>query len=117
MLLQLKNTTPSKPDSSKGEFSYRFNSRKDMQKAAQLRGTPKKILVVMCTPPEQAGWTMATHDGLNMRYCCYWVNLEGMTVPEVAQPVIRIPTSNVFDADGLTRIMDKLESDGNLHGL
>ncbi|WP_157172499.1 DUF4365 domain-containing protein [Nocardia pneumoniae] len=117
ILVQMKNTTLSKPDPSKVTFPYRFNTRRDMQMVAQLRGTPKKILIVMCTTPIQAEWTKATHQNLDMKHCCYWINLEGVAVPEVSKPSIKIPTRNVFDALALTKIMDKLEADGNLNGL
>lgn len=115
--LQLKNTTTLKPDHSKSEFSYQFKKRRDMEMLTQKRTHLKKILVVMCTSPNQSKWTVAAHERLHMMHCCYWKYLEGSEVPAAEQPTIRIPTNNIFDASALTKILDQVESGGGLDGI
>ncbi|AVH22669.1 DUF4365 domain-containing protein [Nocardia cyriacigeorgica] len=115
--VQLKNTTMVRPDPSRTEFTYRFNSRHDMEKLAQRRKYNKKILIVMCTSPLQHEWTAVAHDRLHMVHCCYWRYLEGESVPSVNKPTIRIPTANIFDAAALTKILDQLEAGDSLYGI
>ncbi|MGY1867310.1 DUF4365 domain-containing protein [Nocardia gipuzkoensis] len=115
--VQLKNTTTLKPDPLKSEFSYQFKKRRDMEMLVQQRKRLKKILIVMCTSPAQAEWTVAAHDHLHMVHCCYWRSLEGLAVPAAQQPTIRIPTMNVFDAAALTKILDQIDSGGSLDGI
>lgn len=115
--VQLKNTTTIKPPPQRSEFSYRFNEKRDMEMLVQKRKHIKKILVVMCTSPNQAEWTTADHDRLHMLHCCYWRYLEGLPVPNVDKPTIRIPTANIFDAASLTKILNQIEAGESLNGI
>ncbi|MBC6461454.1 DUF4365 domain-containing protein [Actinomadura sp. HBU206391] len=107
---QLKNTTTIKPDPTKDFFSYQFKKREYWDHLAKLRKWPKAILVVMTTSPKQASWTNGNHDRLQVKYCCYWQSLEGLSVADgVKYPTVRIPTANVFNAEALTSILDRLD--------
>jgi hypothetical protein len=110
LMAQLKCTSRRKPDPAKGSFSYQFKRAADFKRLAMPRKDPKAILLVMVTRPVQAEWTECNHEMLTVRHCCYWVSLEGRTVrPGVQSPSVPVPTSNIFDSEALTKIMDKLD--------
>jgi hypothetical protein len=114
---QLKNTTTVRPDRSKPSFSYQLKKRDYFDRLAAKRRDPKAILIVMVTPARQASWTRATHDQLDVCHCCYWVSLEGQTAKAgVQQPTVHVPTSNLFDADALTAILDRLDRGESING-
>ncbi len=106
---QLKNTTTLSPDPNKQTFSFRFSERLHYVNLAKARTTVKAILVVMVTCPDQSSWTQSSHDALSVRHCCYWANLEGKAVPDVARPYVSVPTANIFDAAALTAMFTRLE--------
>jgi len=107
---QLKNTTTVKPDPAKQFFSYQFKKKEYLERLAAPRSGIKAILVVMATHPHQELWTNGDHDSLALLHCCYWMSLEGETVPPgVNAPTVRVPTSNIFNADTLTCILDRIE--------
>ncbi len=107
---QLKNTTTVLPDPDKDTFSYQLKKREYFDRLAMDRKDPQAILIVMATSYRQADWTDASHARLEVRHCCYWVSLKGVTAREgVESPSVRIPTSNIFDAVALTTILDKLD--------
>ncbi len=107
--VQLKSTTTIKPDPNKELFSYKLKKRAYFDRLAAPRKAPKAILVVMACSPVQEKWTACDHDQMSLQHCSYWVSLEGDTSTAEKTPTVHIPTANVFDADALTRIMDKLD--------
>ncbi len=108
--LQLKATTTSRPRVGATHLSFTLKSTKDLESLAMERTTIKHILVVMVVGADQHDWTEATHEGLTTRHCCYWVNLEGASVPQgVASPTVHVPLSQVFDAEALNAILDRVE--------
>ncbi len=110
VMAQLKNTTQVRPDPSKDFFSYQFKKRIYFEKLAMRRTTTKAILLVMATELAQADWSKSSHNALEVRNCCYFLNLEGETAAEgVQSPSVRIPTRNIFDADSLTAMLDRVE--------
>ncbi|MGW4894429.1 DUF4365 domain-containing protein [Kitasatospora sp. NPDC004240] len=117
LLAQLKCTTQLVPDATKDTFSYQFTKRQYFDHLAKPRRNFKSILVVMTAPTTQAEWTEATHSGLLTRRACYWKHLEGMQVdPGVKKPSIRISTSDIFDAQTLIKLMDRVDRGDPLHG-
>lgn len=110
VLLHLKCTTGTQPGHREDHFSFIFRERRHFDRLAMERSFDKHILVVMLTRKEQALWTDAGADHLKMFHCCYWVSLEGMRAPPgIASPTVHVPTANIFDADALTAILDRLE--------
>lgn len=110
VVAQLKNTTTISPDPSKPYFTYQFRNRDHLRRLTMHRKDPKAILLVMTSPRAQADWTQCDHESLTVRNCCYWVSLEDQTVrPDVKYPSIQVPTSNIFNDQALTMIMDKLD--------
>lgn len=111
--LQLKSTTLVRPKPGVTSFNYRFKERKHFDSLAMPRTTLHHILVVMVVGPDQHGWTVADHDALAVRHSCYWVNLAGQTAPPTPlQPVVSVPTANLFDVDALSGILDRIEQGG-----
>jgi hypothetical protein len=106
---QLKSTTQITVDPSKEFFKYRFEKRQYLERLAMPRKFKKLILIVMTVNKQQATWTDCSHDYLQLRHCCYWICLEGHKVPTVDKPYIDIPTANIFNADALTSILDKID--------
>lgn len=107
---QLKSTTTIKPAAADGGFSYQFKKRAYMEDLALADRSIKVILIVMATHPSQSDWSLADHDDLRLRHCCYWKSLEGETVPPGVQtPSTRLMTANIFDAVALTGIMDRID--------
>lgn len=116
LYVQLKATTQISIDGSKEYFSYQFTKRKYFEDLAKIRSYPKAILVVMAIPQQQYLWTEANHPGLLTRHCCYWVSLEGMAAkPGVTKPTVRVPTKNIFDANALIDIVDRIDRGESLH--
>ena len=110
LYVQLKDTMTIKPDPAAESFSYQFKHRDHLLRLAAPRTHPKALLLVMVCPPAQAAWSVAAHDELTVRHCCYWAHLEGETVGATVQaPSVRVPTKNVFDASALRCIMEKLD--------
>jgi hypothetical protein len=114
LYVQLKCTTMVKPDTSREFFTYRLNKREHFERLAVRRTSPKAVLLVMATSPNQAIWTSGDHDSLSILHACYWVSLEGLPVVESNQPTVRVPTRNRFDATALESILQTLDQGGDL---
>ena len=70
--------------------------------------TPR-ILIVLIMPNAQLEWVNQTHDELCMRYCAYWLSLEGR--PEMTNTstiTVQVPTANMFNDKQLTDLMGKV---------
>ena len=107
--LQLKCTATFKPDPTKDEFSYQLKHKKTLYELAKKRERIKAVLLVMTTDPDQALWSSSDHDSLAIVNCCYWAYFEGYDADSApANPTLKIPTANVFDAGALTHLMDTL---------
>ena len=66
------------------------------------------ILIVVLLPDDETQWLTQTHDELCLRYCGYWLSLEGWQETENTNNVtVRIPTANVFSSSQLTDLMDQ----------
>ncbi|MFC9326529.1 DUF4365 domain-containing protein [Kitasatospora sp. NPDC057015] len=117
LLAQLKCTTQTTPDPAKETFSYQFTKRQYFDHLVKPRRNFKSVLIVMTAPAVQADWTEATHGGLLTRRACYWKHLEGLKAEEsVQKPSVRISTSDIFDAQTLIKLMDRVDRGDPLHG-
>ncbi|WP_367124752.1 DUF4365 domain-containing protein [Streptomyces phytohabitans] len=113
--VQLKSTTQIAVDDNVKSFRYRFEKREYLERLVRPRLGMKSLLVVMAIPKGQAKWTRTAHTHLEVMQACYWVSLEGTTVPPAQKPSIHVPTSNLFNAEALTAIMKKIERGESLH--
>jgi hypothetical protein len=115
LAVQLKNTTTMKPDPERETFSYRFKKRKYFDALAFPRKNVQSVCLVMASPPRQASWTTPSHEFMRLEHCCYWVNLKGRQVDSnIQSPSVPIPIANIFNADVLMGMMDKLARGGEL---
>ncbi|WP_418956023.1 DUF4365 domain-containing protein [Streptomyces tritici] len=112
--VQLKCTyqlAPHTPGAAPPAFSFTL----DNEHLAKLARTPvsvHKILVVMIAPRSQEDWLRAGHDRLDLRHCCYWINLAGHPVTGRRRTTVRIPTARIFDDRALCDIMARVGAGG-----
>ena len=105
---QLKATTTIAPPAAGAtSVSYQFTNKSDYEALAMPRSTQKRLLILLVVHPNQNRWTYAHHRSLLVRHCCYWLNMEGMS-STAASPTVSVPTANVFNADALTGILDRI---------
>ena len=72
-----------------------------------------KIIVIMSLPKDQAKWTEAAHEALTVRYCAYWVNIEGRTpVDENTTTKVTAPKSQIFNDIALCDMMERIGRGG-----
>ena len=93
--------------------SFAFTLDNDqLTKLARNPVSVHKILVVMLVPRSQDDWLRAGHDRLDLRHCCYWINLAGHRITGRRRTTVRIPTSRVFDDRALCEIMTRIGTGG-----
>ena len=85
---------------------------RDLRKLARTPVSVHKILVVMLVPRAQDDWLRASHDRLDLRHCCYWVNLAGHPITGRHRTTVRVPTSRIFDDRALCEIMTRVGTGG-----
>lgn len=68
--------------------------------------TPR-LLVVLDLPSGREEWMTLTADELILRRRAYWLYLGGREETEQTSVTVRIPTTNLFDLEGLTELMDQ----------
>ena len=105
--VQLKCTHQIPPNPPGSHFSFTLDND-HLRKLAQSRVAVHKILVVMLVPREIDQWLLARPDRLELRHCCYWVNLAGQPVTGRRRTNVRIPTGQVFDDRALCAIMARV---------
>ncbi|GAA3397651.1 DUF4365 domain-containing protein [Streptomyces roseoviridis] len=105
----------SRPGSRAGPGSGAFSFTLDNEHLVKLARTPvavHKILVVMLVPRDREDWLRAGHDRLDLRHCCYWINLAGHPVTGRRRTTVRIPTTRIFDDRALCEIMARVGEGG-----
>jgi len=71
-----------------------------------------KIIVIMSVPKDLANWTQAQHDALSVRYCAYWVNIEGQPEVTTETTTVTAPKSQIFNDIALCDIMERIGRGG-----
>lgn len=71
-----------------------------------------RIMVAMVLPPNIDDWIRASGDYLELRHCCYWVNLSGHPITGRERTTVRVSTDQVFDDRALCGIMACIGSGG-----
>src|ERR1700733_11797266 len=75
--------------------------------------TTSKIIVIMSVPRDQANWTEAGHEALTIRYCAYWVNIEGQPpVEEDSTTTVTAPKTQIFNDIALCAMMERIGQGG-----
>ncbi len=68
------------------------------------------ILIVVLMPKEKSQWLTQTQEQLCLRYCGYWVSLEGrQKVRNKTRVTVHIPLVNKFNVEQLVDLMTKAE--------
>jgi len=109
--VQLKCTYQIAPNPPGRFFSFTLDNE-HLRKLARTPVSVHKILVVMLVPRSQDDWLRAGHDRLDLRHCCYWVNLAGHPITGRHRTTVRIPTSRIFDDRALCEIMTRVGTGG-----
>ena len=109
--MQLKCTYQVAPNPPGRFFSFTLDND-HLRKLARTPVSVHKILVVMLVPRTQDDWLRAGHDRLDLRHCCYWVNLAGHAITGRTRTTVRIPTNRIFDDRALCEIMTRVGTGG-----
>ncbi|MEU8758371.1 DUF4365 domain-containing protein [Streptomyces sp. NPDC048659] len=112
--VQLKCTYQLPPRTPGGPPAFSFTL--DNEHLVKLARTPvavHKILVVMLVPRDREDWLRAGHDRLDLRHCCYWINLAGHPVTGRRRTTVRVPTTRIFDDRALCEIMARVGVGGS----
>jgi hypothetical protein len=71
-----------------------------------------RILVVVTVPRNVNEWTVHAETELLLRHCGYWYSLRGMpSVENVANVTVNIPRAQLFNVDGLQKIMNRISNE------
>lgn len=87
-------------------------TRKRYDYFRQVEPTVNKIVVILALPAGVGDWVRASHDGLLLRDCAYWVNIAGEPEVEAEEIVVSAPRTNVFDDVALCEIMSRIGQGG-----
>lgn len=69
-----------------------------------------RILIVLRMPHDISEWLNQTGDELCMRYCAYWLSLEGLPAASNTSTVsVHVPLANMFNSEQLSDLMDKVD--------
>ncbi|WP_419993470.1 DUF4365 domain-containing protein [Streptomyces boninensis] len=109
--VQLKCTYQVPPRAAGKPFSFTLDNA-HLTKLARTPVSVHKILVVMLVPRTQEDWLRAAHDRLELRHCCYWINLAGHPVTGRNRTTVRIPANRIFDDRALCEIMTRVGAGG-----
>ena len=85
-----------------------FRLDKDDYDNLRHRDRVPHILIVLHMPRDNSDWLSQTDDELCLRYCAYWMCLEGMPASSNKYTVtVHVPRSHVFNGSQLDSLMDK----------
>lgn len=109
--VQLKATQQTSACPAGPYFSFTLDNE-HLRKLARSQVAVHKILVVMLLPRTMDQWVHAAPDRLELRHCCYWINLAGHPVTGRSRTNVRIPTARIFDDRALCDIMARVGAGG-----
>jgi hypothetical protein len=68
------------------------------------------ILVLLVLPADEGLWLTQSEDELILRYCAYWMSLQGAAAKANEVSVrVTIPRTNVFSVESVNELMRQLE--------
>ena len=81
----------------------------------RLEAINPRILIVLVMPESIDEWISQSDEELCLRYCAYWVSLNGRPASSNQDTItVYLPLVNVFDSAQLTRMMQSTERTGAL---
>jgi hypothetical protein len=110
--VQLKATQQTAPCPPGPYFSFTLDNE-HLRTLARTPVAVPRILVVMLLPRAVDDWLLARPERLELRHCCYWVNLAGHPVTGKRRTNVRIPTARIFDDRALCDIMARVGAGGS----
>lgn len=92
-------------------FALKIKNYDDLRSETR---TPR-LLIVVLMPKEKSRWLTQTQEQLCLRYCGYWVSLEGhQEVSNTTSITVHIPLVNMFNVEQLDDLMTKAEKGQSL---
>jgi hypothetical protein len=68
-----------------------------------------RALVLVTVPKDIEDWMLWSVDDCSLRHCAYWASLRGLPPTSNDTSVtVQIPRKNIFNAEALTALMDKI---------
>jgi hypothetical protein len=107
----LKSTTQVAANPSGDTFPFTLKNE-HLKYLSYVDPTVNRIMVAMVLPPNIDDWIRANGNYLELRHCCYWVNLSGWPITGQERTTVRVPTDQVFDDYALCGIMASIGSGG-----
>ena len=81
----------------------------------RLEAINPRILIVLVMPESIDEWIIQSDEELCLRYCAYWVSLNGRPASTNQDTItVYLPLVNVFDSAQLTGMMENTERTGAL---
>ena len=72
-----------------------------------------RILVVLLMPEHEADWLTQSTERLCLHHCAYWRSVYGdPATTNTTSVTVEVPKANIFGADQLTDIMQRVEQGG-----
>jgi hypothetical protein len=71
-----------------------------------------RILVVFLVPESPDRWVYQHERAMLTRHCAYWYSLRGEPETAQASKTVHVPRSQVFDVDGLCRLLQIIGDGG-----
>ncbi|MEG4988755.1 DUF4365 domain-containing protein [Microcoleus sp. BR0-C5] len=82
---------------------------KNYEELSTSNAYPPRIIIVVSVPDRVNDWLQQTEAELCLKRCAYWISLEGASPTDNKETVtISIPRTNIFSAETLTTIMQRI---------
>jgi hypothetical protein len=82
---------------------------KNYQELSANNAYPPRIIIVVVIPDRVNDWLQQTEAELCLKRCAYWLSLEGAAATDNKESVtISIPRTNIFSAETLIAIMQRI---------
>lgn len=82
---------------------------KNYEELSTSNAYPPRIIIVVIVPDRVNDWLQQTEAELCLKRCAYWISLEGAASTDNKERVtISIPRTNIFSAQTLTTIMQRI---------
>jgi Domain of unknown function (DUF4365) len=95
--------------------SYALNVRAYENLRIDIDGMTPRILVLLLLPEQETEWLEQDEERLILRRCAYWICLKGYGPTTNSSTItVTIPRANLFNAEGLHSLMDRIRWKGGL---
>lgn len=102
---QLKATTRWELDHETNEIIYDLEAKTYNDIVSRDDDDGGLILILLCLPRERTDWLVVSGEELVMKNCCFWSSFSGEQTSNQNTIRVRIPASNVLDADAMEKLL------------